>query len=84
MHKQLASAIFFWYYSSMTKITFRDFYASLRKEEIISLAEKANTSAAYLYQISAGIRKPGASVSARLKSADNLITDSMLRPDLYA
>jgi hypothetical protein len=68
----------------MAKIIFKDFYDSLSKAELVTLAAKANTSAAYLYQISAGIRKPGASVSARLKAADNRITDGMLRPDLYA
>ena len=68
----------------MAKITFKDFYESLHKDEVAQLAERANTSAAYLYQISAGIRKPGMSVASRLKSADSRITDSMLRPDLYA
>jgi hypothetical protein len=68
----------------MSKITFKDFYDSLERHELLNLAARANTSINYLYQISAGVRKPGASVSARLKGADNRITDAMLRPDLYA
>jgi hypothetical protein len=68
----------------MSRFTFRDFYAALDKDEIARLAEAANTSEAYLYQLARGIRKPGADVSARLKRADRRITDSMLRPDLYA
>ena len=68
----------------MAKTTFKDFYATLDINEKAALASLSNTSVNYLYQISAGIRKPGASVSARLKSADSRITDSMLRPDLYA
>ena len=64
--------------------TFLKFYESLTEADILMLADKAKTSVNYLYQISAGIRKPGASVSARLKAADNRITDSMLRPDRYA
>jgi len=62
---------------------FKSFYASLNKDEIKSLADRAGTSPAYLWQISDGRRKPGASISARLKAADNRITDNMLRPDLY-
>lgn len=73
------------YHAAMNgRITFRDFYATLDKHEVAQLAEAANTSPKYLYQLAAGIRKPGASVSARLKRADRRITDSMLRPDLYA
>jgi hypothetical protein len=68
----------------MEQITFANFYDSLHKDEIANLAAKANTSVVYLYQLARGIRKPGASVSARLKAADHRITDSMLRPDLYA
>jgi hypothetical protein len=56
----------------------------MTKEDRIALASRSNTSVNYLYQLSMGIRKPGANVSARLKTADNRITDSMLRPDLYA
>jgi hypothetical protein len=68
----------------MRKITFKDFYETMTKEDRIALASRSNTSVNYLYQLSMGIRKPGANVSARLKTADNRITDSMLRPDLYA
>jgi hypothetical protein len=68
----------------MAKINFKDFYDSLSRDDLVSLAEKANTSTAYLYQLSAGIRKPGYSIAARLKRADNRITDAMLRPDLHA
>ena len=72
------------YIYAMQRITFKEFYASLDKLEIAALANAANTSPVYLYQLAKGIRKPGANVSARLKGADNRITDSMLRPDLYA
>jgi hypothetical protein len=68
----------------MAKITFKQFHGSLGKDELISLATKANTSVNYLYQIANGIRRPGANASSRLKQADSRITDSMLRPDLYA
>lgn len=64
-------------------IPFKAFYDSLDKSERISLAQRARTSVAYLYQIAEGHRKAGASAAARLKAADNRITDSMLRPDLY-
>ena len=67
----------------MSKITFKDFYSILSKDEVSDLASRSNTSVNYLYQIATGIRKPGANVSARLKAADNRINDSMLRPDLY-
>ena len=68
----------------MKKITFAKFYQTLTQQEIVSLAAKANTSTQYLYQIATGRRKPGIVVSAKLKGADPRITDSMLRPDLYA
>ena len=68
----------------MARITFKDFYAALGKSELAALAAKSNTSTNYLYQLAEGVRRPGASVSARLKAADHRITDSMLRPDLYA
>ena len=84
MQKAFASAIYICYDCRMALMTFTDFYNSLTKDERVSLASRSNTSINYLYQISAGIRKPGASLSARLKSADIRITDSMLRPDLYA
>jgi len=66
-----------------TKNTFRNFYEALTSDERMDLAERADTSVAYLSQIAHGHRKAGASFSARLKSADNRITDAMLRPDLY-
>jgi hypothetical protein len=68
----------------MAKITFKEFYGAMTKDELVSLAEKANTSTAYLYQIANGIRKPGIVVITKLKAADHRITDAMLRPDLYA
>ena len=67
----------------MKKITFAEFYRTLTQIEINSLADKANTSTQYLYQIATGRRKPGAVVIAKLKGAEPRITDSMLRPDLY-
>jgi len=67
----------------MKKITFKDFFESLDRIERSNLAARAHTSVNYLYQIAEEIRKPGMNVSARLKRADNRITDSMLRPDLY-
>lgn len=66
-----------------TNNTFRNFYDALSKDEREALADRADTSVAYLSQIAYEHRKAGASVSARLKSADNRITDAMLRPDLY-
>ena len=63
--------------------SFKSFYDALEKPEREDLAERAKTSIAYLWQVANGHRKAGASVSARLKAADNRITDSMLRPDLY-
>ena len=68
----------------MKKITFKDFYDSLTVPERDSLCSKANISGTYLYMLGTGRRKPGAVASAKLKAADNRITDSMLRPDLYA
>jgi len=68
----------------MARITFKDFYSAMDKAELAVLASKSNTSVNYLYQLAEGVRRPGASVSARLKAADHRITDSMLRPDLYA
>jgi len=68
----------------MPKLTFKEFYSALTKDVLVSLAAKANTSTAYLYQIANGIRKPGMSVASKLKAADHRITDAMLRPDLYA
>ena len=66
-----------------TKNTFKRFYESLDAAELSDLATRAETSVPYLSQIAHGHRKAGASVCARLKSADNRITDAMLRPDLY-
>jgi transcriptional regulator with XRE-family HTH domain len=66
------------------KNTFKHFYDTLASQEQKELAGRAGTSIAYLYQIANGYRRPGASVSARLKAADGRITDAMLRPDLYA
>ena len=68
----------------MTMFTFADLYETMSQEDRISLALSAETSTQYLYQLATGRRKPGADVMHRLKRADNRITDSMLRPDLYA
>lgn len=62
---------------------FQSFYTSLSKDEKKALADRAETSVAYLYQLAQGYRKPGIDVMTRLKAADNRITDTMLRPDLY-
>ena len=80
----IASAFCVCYSSAMNKITFADLYNTLTQPEKRALAESANTTTQYLYQIATGRRKPGINVAARLKRSDNRITDSMLRPDLYA
>jgi len=59
------------------------YLASLSPDEVVALAEQAETSVPYLRQLANGHRKAGNSVSARLKRADPRITDEMLRPDLY-
>ena len=67
----------------MNKHTFADLYDSMTPDEKRTLAQESKTSTAYLYQLATNRRKPGMDVAARLKRADNRITDSMLRPDLY-
>ena len=67
----------------MKRHTFNDYWKALSMEERKQLAKDAGTSYQYLYQLSAGIRKPGAAMCAMLKAADNRISDSLLRPDLY-
>jgi hypothetical protein len=65
------------------KNNFQAFYDTLSKDEKKALADRADTSVDYLYQLAQGYRKPGMSICSRLKAADGRITDAMLRPDLY-
>lgn len=62
---------------------FSDLYNQMDAEQKRDLANRAGTSVPVLGHLAKGRRKAGASLGARLKRADNRITDAMLRPDLY-
>jgi hypothetical protein len=72
------------YTNGMNKLTFGRFYNDLTRDEQTALARDAGTSLNHLYQVATDRRKAGMHLSSRLKAADNRITDSMLRPDLYS
>ena len=59
--------------------TFKDFYNSLSHKEARGLAERAETTTQYLYQLSTNRRKAGAGVIERLMAADDRITFTMMR-----
>lgn len=66
-----------------TNLEFQKLFTSLDAEEKRDLAERANTSVAYLSQIANGHRKAGVDIIASLTNADNRITAAMLRPDRF-
>lgn len=63
-------------------MTFQIYYQGLSKDEKEQLAERAQTSVAYLYQVATDRRRAGLSLALRLIAADDRISLEMLRPDL--
>lgn len=61
---------------------FQTYYNGLSKDEKTDLAEKAETSVDYLYQVATDRRRAGLSLALRLIAADDRISLEMLRPDL--
>jgi len=63
----------------------KTYLKNLTREEKVSLAEKANTSVAYLSQLANGHRKAGLKTVIALENAsDGALTREAIRPDLYA
>jgi len=61
---------------------FQDLWTSLSPEEKRQLAEKADTSVAYLSQIAGGHRRAGNKTIAGLLKADDRISFAMFFPDV--
>jgi len=66
-------------FKHMDKTAFKDFFDGLSAAEKQRLADRAETSIAYLYQISNGHRRAGADLIGRLMAADKRITFKMVR-----
>lgn len=63
------------------KTNFRELWSSLSPDEKRSLAEKADTSVAYLSQVAHGHRRAGYKTIASLTGADERISLAMFFPD---
>jgi hypothetical protein len=59
--------------------TFASYWKDLNKPQREKLADKANTSVAYLMQVASGHRNAGAKLIENLMGADKLITFELMR-----
>lgn len=62
----------------------KEFLRSTDKPERERVAKRANTTVAYLFQLSGGFSRPSATMCLRLETAsDGRMTREELRPDLF-
>lgn len=63
--------------------TFKQFWQQLQPDERRDILKRSGIPRNTIDQILIGNRNAGLKTIMRLKSADNRITDKMMRPDIY-
>jgi hypothetical protein len=64
-------------------MTLRELLDVLTHEEKVALAEKAETTYIYLFQMAAGARSPSPKLARKLAAADSRLKLADLRPDIW-